>query len=142
MTMATPQQAWPYPGSRWWKFDFHTHTPASRDTHAWQQAVGKEDEVTPDKWLLKYMAAGIDCVAVTDHNSGAWIDKLKSAYEGLVHRAETGMDLDDFQELTIFPGVEISVNGGFHLLAIFDPSETTQTITDLLATVGLQRNPR
>jgi len=24
---------WPYPGSRWWKFDFHTHTPASRDTH-------------------------------------------------------------------------------------------------------------
>lgn len=23
---------WPFPGARWWRFDFHTHTPASRDT--------------------------------------------------------------------------------------------------------------
>jgi hypothetical protein len=38
---------WPYPGARWWKFDFHTHTPASQDTDAWQQAVGTPDEVTP-----------------------------------------------------------------------------------------------
>jgi hypothetical protein len=29
-------QPWPYPGARWWKFDFHTHTPASKDTRAWQ----------------------------------------------------------------------------------------------------------
>lgn len=28
-------QPWPYPGARWWKFDFHTHTPASKDTNAW-----------------------------------------------------------------------------------------------------------
>jgi len=24
-------QEWRYPGARWWKFDFHTHTPASKD---------------------------------------------------------------------------------------------------------------
>ncbi len=23
-----------YPGSRWWKFDFHNHTPASSDFDA------------------------------------------------------------------------------------------------------------
>ena len=22
---------WEFPGARWWKFDFHTHTPASDD---------------------------------------------------------------------------------------------------------------
>ena len=22
---------WNFPGSKWWKFDFHTHTPASDD---------------------------------------------------------------------------------------------------------------
>ena len=22
---------WSYPGARWWKFDIHTHTPASAD---------------------------------------------------------------------------------------------------------------
>ena len=23
--------SWKWPGARWWKFDFHTHTPASMD---------------------------------------------------------------------------------------------------------------
>ena len=26
-----PGRDWRYPGARWWKFDFHTHTPASED---------------------------------------------------------------------------------------------------------------
>lgn len=121
---------WPYPGSRWWKFDFHTHTPKSLDTDAWQRAIGTADEVTPEKWLLKYMAAGIDCIAVTDHNSGAWIDELKSAYAQMRANPPEG-----FRELHLFPGVELSVNGGFHLLAIFDPSKTTSDIESLLGAV-------
>lgn len=88
------------------------------------------DEVTPESWLLRYMAAGIDCVAVTDHNSGDWIDRLKDAYADLHGRREDGLP-----ELHIFPGVEISVQGGFHLLAIFDPACTSRTISDLLAKV-------
>lgn len=124
---------WSYPGSRWWKFDFHTHTPASKDTSAWQNAIGTPEELTPETWLLKYMAAEMDCVAVTDHNSGAWIDRLKTAYAQMRTQPPEG-----FRELTLFPGVEISVSGGFHLLAIFDPSSTTRTITDLLAAVYYQ----
>ena len=127
-------QDWPYPGSRWRKFDFHTHTPASADT-PWAKrnlALSFED------WLLKYMAAGVDCVAVTDHNSGAWIDGLKAAYGQMKQQAAEGTPPDGFRELTLFPGVEISVNGGFHLLAIFDPSATARTISDLLATVRYQ----
>jgi len=84
------------------------------------------------------MAAGIDCVAVTDHNSGAWIDSLKAAYEQMKEQAEAGSPPEGFRSLMLFPGVEISVNGGFHLLAIFDPSATTRTITDLLAAVRYQ----
>lgn len=124
---------WPYPGSRWWKFDFHTHTPMSRDTEAWQRAVGTCDEVMPEKWLFKYMAEGIDCVAVTDHNSGAWIDQLKSAYATMKSNPPEG-----FRELHLFPGVELSVNGGFHMLAIFDPSKTTGDIDSLLGAVRFQ----
>lgn len=120
---------WPYPGSRWWKFDFHTHTPASRDTPWHKQNLA----LTPQDWLLKYMAAEIDCVAVTDHNSGAWIDALKTAYAQMQAQPPAG-----FRELTLFPGVEVSVSGGFHLLAIFDPSATTRTVTDLLAAVRYQ----
>lgn len=125
---------WPYPGSRWWKFDFHIHTPASRDTPWYKHNL----QLTPEQWLLKYMNAKIDCVAVTDHNSGAWIDKLKDTYAQMKAKADAGSPPEGFRELTIFPGVEISVSGGFHLLAIFDPDATTRTITDLLAAVGYQ----
>lgn len=128
-------QTWNYAGARWWKFDFHTHTPASKDTGAWQAAIGTPQELTPETWLLKYMAAEIDCVTVTDHNSGEWIDKLKVAYARMKGDAEAGNAPAGFRELHLFPGVEISVQGGFHLLAIFDPRASSQTISDLLAKV-------
>ncbi len=123
---------WPHPGARWWKFDFHTHTPASRDT-PWHSLTGSADELTPEQWLQHYMEAGIDCVAITDHNSGAWIDRLKAAYASMQQSDE-----QKFRKLYIFPGVEISVHGGFHLLVIFDPEATTRTVTDLLARVHYQ----
>ncbi|WP_248885516.1 TrlF family AAA-like ATPase [Acidithiobacillus acidisediminis] len=128
-------QPWPYPGARWWKFDFHTHTPASKDTGAWQAAIGTPNELTPQAWLLKYMAAEIDCLAITDHNTGEWIDRLKAAYAQMKREADAGAPPTGFRELHLFPGVEISVQGGFHLLAIFDPSANSQTISDLLARV-------
>lgn len=128
-------KTWPYAGARWWKFDFHTHTPASKDTNAWQAVIGTADELTPKKWLLKYMAAEIDCVAVTDHNSAEWVDGLKAAYSDMKRETDAGSPPEGFRELHLFPGVEISVQGGFHLLAIFDPTASSQTISDLLAKV-------
>lgn len=128
-------QTWSYPGARWWKFDFHTHTPASKDTAAWQAVIDTPQALTPETWLRKYMEAEIDCVAVTDHNSGEWIDKLKAAYAEMKRQADAGNAPAGFRELHLFPGVEISVQGGFHLLAIFDPTASSQTISDLLAKV-------
>lgn len=127
-----PEIVWPYPGSRWWKFDFHTHTPASYDTpwHTNSPALGPED------WLRQYMAKEIDCVAITDHNSGAWIDTLKAAYVQMKAQADAGQTPEGFRELTLFPGVEISANGGVHVLAIFDPAATTSDIDGLLGAVG------
>jgi len=124
------QPSWPYPGSRWWKFDFHTHTPASTDTPWAKQRL----ELSSEAWLLKYMAAGINCVAVTDHNSGAWIDQLKAAYTQM-KEADDGSRPDGFRDLTLFPGVELSVQGGFHLLAIFSPDNTTSDTDTLLGRV-------
>ena len=130
--MNTTQVHWPWPGSRWWRFDFHTHTPASTDT-PW----AKQDlSLSHEGWLLKFMASGIDCVAVTDHNSGDWIDDpLKAAYDQMKQQAEAGSPVDGFRNLTIFPGVELSINGGFHLLAIFDPDIGTSDINTLLGRV-------
>ena len=117
-------------GSRWWKFDFHTHTPASSDYGKGPQQQQLIQRNAQD-WLLDYMRAGIDCVAITDHNSGMWIDELERALQDL--RKAAG---DRFRPLHLFPGVEISVSGGIHLLAIFDPGTTTADIDSLLGAVG------
>jgi len=118
-----------YPGARWWSFDFHTHTPASQDT-PWHRREGTPEALAPEAWLLRYMQARIDCVAVTDHNSGEWIDRLKNAYARMQAAPPEG-----FRELHLFPGVELSMQEGFHLLAIFDPSASGSDIVKLLGRV-------
>ncbi len=125
-----------FAGSRWWKFDFHTHTPASDD-------YGKGSDQkrlrarSPREWLLDFMRAGIDCVAVTDHHTGAWIDSLKTAYAELEAEAPA-----DFRPLHLFPGVEINVNGGIHILAILSPEKTSSDIDSLLGAVALPGSAR
>lgn len=122
--------SWPFSGARWWKFDFHTHTPASRDfLEGCEQQV--KDEVTPKLWLQKFMEREIDCVAITDHNSGVWIDRLKSALGELEQE-----NPDWYRPLHLFPGVEISASGGVHILAIFGKDKTTADIHTLLGAVG------
>ncbi|MDE0510236.1 MAG: hypothetical protein OXI88_00380, partial [Gammaproteobacteria bacterium] len=117
---------WQYPGSRWWKFDFHTHTPASED-----YGRGKDQsslrQISPQDWLLNFMRAGIDCVAVTDHNSADWVDQLKEAYVELEQE-----QAPDFRPLHLFPGVEITANGNIHILAIFDTDRNSADVTTLL----------
>ena len=126
---------WRWNGARWWKFDLHSHTPASDD-----YGKGPDQETlqgrTPTDWVLDYMRAEVDCVAVTDHNTGRWIDRLKEALVELEESAHP-----DCRELHLFPGMEISVNGGIHLLAIFDPSKASADLDALRGAVGYPGTP-
>ncbi len=117
-------------GARWWKFDFHTHTPASDDYGKGSKHAALRRR-SPGEWLLDFMRAGIDCVAVTDHNTGEWVDLVKEALGQLQSEKPEG-----FRPLHVFPGMEISVNNGIHLLAIFDPSKTTADLEALRGAVG------
>ena len=118
-------------GARWWRFDFHTHTPASKD-YGKGPNQGELRGRNPSEWLFDFMRAEIDCVAVTDHNTGAWIDRLKEAYRDLEQSRP-----DDFRPLVLFPGVEITVHGGVHVLAIFDPKATGPQVESLLGAAGI-----
>ena len=121
---------WEWSGARWWKFDLHTHTPASDDYGEGPDQAALKAR-TPREWLLDYMRGGLDCVAVTDHNSGAWIDQLKAALQQL--EADKP---DCFRPLTLFPGVEISVNGGVHVLALLSQEKSTSDLDSLVGAVG------
>jgi ABC-type lipoprotein export system ATPase subunit len=117
-------------GANWWKFDFHTHTPKSDDYGKGNDQAALKSR-TPREWLLDFMRAGLDCVAITDHNSGEWIDDLKSE----VARMDSEKSAE-FRPITLFPGVELSVNGGIHVIAVFDPNACGSTIVGLLSKCG------
>ncbi|MCZ0942665.1 MAG: AAA family ATPase [Gammaproteobacteria bacterium] len=82
------------------------------------------------EWLLDFMRAGVDCVAVTDHNTGESLDLLRKELDAL-----ESSNHPDFRPLHLFPGVELSVNIGCHLLAIFDTDATASDIDSLLGAV-------
>lgn len=119
-----------YPGALWWKFDFHTHTPASDD-------FTLKNEVTPELWLRRFMEEGIDCVAITDHNGGGWIDRLKTTLDDLEHSKPPW-----YRPLYLFPGVEISTSNDAHMLAIFGCEKTASDIDGLLGAVGYPSSER
>jgi hypothetical protein len=76
--------------------------------------------------VAKALSKGLNAIAITDHNTGAWIDLISAAARGT--------------DLTVFPGVEITVTGGkggIHIIALFDCHATTKTIENLLAKVDI-----
>ena len=111
-----------FPGAKWWKFDFHTHTPKSMDFN--------DKTMTPELWLKAFMEKEIDCVAITDHNSGDWIDILQQELKKIEDRKP-----DWYHPLYLFPGVEISANGNVHVLAIFGCDKGKSHIDSLLDAV-------
>lgn len=127
--MTTTMLHWPYPGARWWKFDFHTHTPASMDYGKGPDRTVQQ-HISPEDWLLAFMRTEMDCVAVTDHNNGEWIDRLARTLAKLESDKHP-----EFRPLHLFPGVEITANGGVHVLAILDPSKTGADVNQLLGAV-------
>lgn len=119
-----------HPGARWWKVDFHAHTPASFD---FGSDEGKPATVTTSfrDWLLAYMRNGIDALVVADHNSHEGID-LARAELALMREQRP----DGFRELVLFSGVELTVDGGYHLLGVFGSDTPSEDINALLHVCG------
>ena len=111
-----------FPGARWWKFDFHTHTPESVDF--------SDKELSAENWLRAFMEKKIDCVAITDHNSGGWIDHLKQTLKELQEDSPQW-----FRPIYLFPGVEISTYDDVHVLAIFGCDKDESHIDKLLGAI-------
>ncbi|MGZ4753433.1 MAG: AAA family ATPase [Acidimicrobiia bacterium] len=104
-------------GARFWAVDLHTHTPASADVK--KETYG---DITPGDFVAAAIAAGLDAVAVTDHNTSAWCDSVSAAAKE--------------SDLVVLPGVEISTTEG-HLLAIWEEGTPRAAIDELLVRVGI-----
>lgn len=107
-----------YKGARWYKTDLHLHTPES---------ICFTGNVTAKEWVERCLEQKLDCVAVTDHNTGGFIDKIKEAAIG------TG--------LTVFPGVEVTCSDSrVHILVIFDVDKGINDVNHFLARLKLDIN--
>ncbi len=104
--------------AKFWALDLHTHTPASRDVNATRYGAA-----TPEHVVAAAIAAGLDAIAVTDHNTSAWCEKIATAAAGT--------------SLLVLPGVEISTAEG-HLLAVWEENTPESTINDLLVRLGIK----
>ena len=83
------------------KIDLHVHTPASYDF--------RDKTVTPAQIVQQAINVGLRAIAITDHHTAGFIDKVKEAAKG--------------RGLIVFPGVEITCTGGeegIHVVAILD----------------------
>lgn len=107
-------------GGKWWKVDFHLHTPGSYD---YGHGDEKQKETTPEEFLKWCMKAELDCVVIADHNTLNWVPKLRAALETMKDNPD-----DDFRDIVIFPGIELNVQGNIHLLGIFDPEADEETL--------------
>ncbi|GEN58011.1 hypothetical protein GCM10012290_25520 [Halolactibacillus alkaliphilus] len=107
-----------YKGARWYKTDLHLHTPASK--------CFMDKEVTAQDWVDRCIEQGLDVVAVTDHNTGGWIDQIKEAAKDT--------------SLIVFPGVEVTCGEAkVHMLVLFDVDKSTQDIEDFLNNINISR---
>jgi predicted metal-dependent phosphoesterase TrpH len=109
-------------GCKFWRLDLHTHTPASSD-YRW------EEETTPHDIVAAYANKGISLISVTDHSTGAWVDRMKDAGKKYAKRHKV--------PFCVIPGVELNVSG-IHIQAIFPEQITTKRITLFLGRLGLE----
>ena len=133
------------PGARWLRCDLHVHTPFDREKKFGEDVRGAIDALKNAKpQRLAEIAdhfvqacrtaadgAGMDIVALTDHNSVDGYRYLSAQFETLARQAgDGGLTIP-----AILPGVEFSVGGErpIHFLVIFaritDPDDIDRAIS-------------
>jgi len=104
-------------GLKFKKFDLHIHTPALSEDY-------KDIKATAEDIVNQAISKGLAGIAITDHQTGIWIDGVKKAAKG--------------KDLVVFPGVELKVHGGksgIHLIVLFDVDKNGDHVSAFLNTL-------
>lgn len=113
-------------GARWWSLDIHAHSPASFDYGGLPDVQSGAPRPTYKEWIQAYIDAGVDGIVVADHNTHEGIEQARTAHSEL--KAEN----PGLASFVIFPGLELTVAGGTHVLAIFDPESSAEIVSETL----------
>ena len=127
----------------WYKVDLHTHTPASSDY--------EEPGISYLEWLATARKRGLDIVAITDHNTVAGINAIRSEIDWLTRLQEQNRlteversNLEQWRklanEIVVLPGFEFTATFGFHILAIFPPDTTIRELEHTLIRLNIPQD--
>ena len=105
----------------YYRVDLHVHSPDSTDYDG-------DTEISAPEFMSAFVARGFDLIAITDHNTGTYIDKAVEACEQIASA--------EGNKIKVLPGVELNVSPGVHLLVIL-PEGGSAAISDLLSRLGL-----
>lgn len=104
--------------ARFWAVDLHVHSPGSNDA--------KDEDFGDAAAIVKAaLDAGLDAIAVTDHNTAAWCDQMAAAARGT--------------DLVVLPGFELSTSDG-HLLGVWEEGTPASKLEDVLIRLGIARD--
>jgi len=106
--------------ARFWAVDFHVHTPGSQDAK-------DENFGTPRDIVDAAIAAKLDAIVITDHNTVSWCKDVADAANGT--------------PLVVLPGVEISTTEG-HLLAVWEQGTDPGLIEEVLVKLNIGQADR
>ncbi|WP_188863926.1 anti-phage protein Ppl [Aliivibrio fischeri] len=119
-------------GSKWFKVDFHCHSPASDDFPRSDRSL----ICTSREWLLGQMSNEVDCVVLSDHNTGSGLDTIRAELDALKAESDSGVS-NGYRDIVIMPAVELTAAGNVHVLAILQDDATSSTISELVGSCGL-----
>lgn len=114
---------WNMVGSKWFKVDFHCHSPASDD---FQRNCPLPKSSYRD-WLLGQMSNELDCVVLSDHNTSGGLDPIRNELQLLKDDFLINPN-NGYRPLIIIPAVELTAADSTHVLAIFREDTLSTTI--------------
>jgi len=144
-----------YQGMRWFKCDLHMHTPEGpgwndgtlrlpnprRDRSAANPEQALQDMAR--SYLRACHQAGLEVIAITDHNFSDCADNRERFLTHLVDQNETIAAKVGHPALVIFPGFEVDI--GYHVLCLFEPvrrSANLAHVSKVLSELGLAEGRR
>ncbi len=119
-------------GSKWFKVDFHCHSPASDDFPRNRD----QEKCSYREWLIGHMSQEIDCVVLSDHNTAAGLEPIRKELKQLELEWHKNSE-NGYRPLTILPAVELTAPDNTHIIAIFRENASASHIEQFIG----QLNP-
>jgi DNA repair ATPase RecN len=115
--------------TRWWKCDLQVATPGAKGFHGpsnapWVLDTDASRASAADRYMECVRTAGVEIIALADHNDASWIATMTAAGEAA--------------DVVVFPGVEVTTGSGadgIHLIIIGERGRTTADFDELLSRV-------